>query len=99
MSHSEHSDHSDAQSVPESTTTIQTKMCNTCLSEKPLSAFKINGLKEDGSKYRTNKCRQCLGAPKVNPANDNEKIRIAKISAVHKALSVSERAMELIASI
>lgn len=84
-----------------STSTVQgqeTQMCNTCLEEKPLTAFKTNGLKADGTRYRTNKCRKCL-TEKVNPRDDNEAIRISKIAAVQKALSVSERAMELIASI
>lgn len=74
------------------------KICNTCLEVKPIYAFKTNGIKKDGSKYRTNKCRKCLDE-KVNPRDDAEGIRLAKIAAVEKALAVSQRAMELISSV
>lgn len=72
--------------------------CNTCLEEKPLSSFKTNGLKKDGSSYRTKKCRSCL-LNKVNPRDDDEGIRKMKLMAINRALSVSEKAMELISEI
>jgi hypothetical protein len=72
--------------------------CNTCLEEKPITSFKTNGLKSDGSHYRMKKCRQCL-VTKVNPRDDDEGIRKMKLAVIERALKVSERAMELVSEI
>ena len=79
-------------------TSEATQLCNTCLTEKPIKSFVDVGIKKDGTKYKSKKCRTCINS-KVNPEGDDDSIRKIKLQAIDKALSVSAKAMELISTI
>lgn len=87
-----------ANATSDSSESILTQLCNTCLTEKPIKSFVDVGIKKDGTKYKSKKCRSCINS-KVNPEGDDEGIRKMKLQAIDKALSVSSKAMELISTI
>lgn len=67
---------SDASSEAES------QVCNTCGESKPLRAFKTNGLKKDGTRYRMKKCRSCMDAGEA----DKELVVMKSLDIVDRIL-------------
>jgi hypothetical protein len=73
----------------------ETQTCNTCLEEKPLTSFKINGVKKDGSKYRTKKCRECLDIKKSVLCEDDRVVVIRALAIAERALGITDKVLEM----
>lgn len=71
------------------------QVCNTCLQEKPLTAFKINGNKKDGSKYRTKKCRECLETKKSVLYDDDKAVVMRALAIAERALAITDKVLTM----
>lgn len=81
--------------MSENSSESETQICNTCLDEKPLTSFKINGVKKDGSKYRTKKCRDCIDSKKSVFHDDDKAVVIRALAIAERALNITDKVLEM----